>query len=501
MMSDVGGVHGRGRSFPVAIAGLIAAATALGLHLQLVSNYFFLYDDYALIGQTADLNWLQIVDRSLFGFWRPLSFLLQSQLELLLGWAHPWGYAAGSMALHAVTCVLVGRLASQLGASFQAALGAALIAWISPYATEAMYWLSAQFDLWSTCGMLISLCAGLQFVQTTERRMSLLAVMLFGSVIAMAGKENGIVLPAYFLALAAVLPIARQPTRMRRIAWVAGMQVAVGGFYLWWRTRLLGFGGGAYGSFWDLVANANLTQNLASYVVALLLPPLPEGESLPGLAAIAFVRIPFLLVCLPGLVVALFRTHATIPCVGVIACLLTSILPVVWFGVSPDDGSRFVYLPGIFFGVFMALAWDAAWTRAGDSRRVAAVAALAIVVLGGMTWSRLYQQQRWMIAFKLSREALTRMTSGLEEADRLGTRELFLRYVPDRLVHGPPVMKGYALQYVHNVPDDRIAGTSSTALVSDGSCVEATAIVSQIGAEQNAMVIDVGPSPGERICF
>lgn len=491
---------GRGHLWLWATAAVVASI-AFSLHLQIVTNYFFLYDDFALIGQTSDLTWLQILNRPLFGFWRPLSFILQSGLSPMLGWTYPSGYAVGSLVLHFGISLIVARLASQLGLGHFAAVGAGLIAFLSPYATEAFYWLSAQFDLWSAFGVLLSTSSGLDYTRSTSRRPRLaFSFMLLGAVIAVSGKENGAILPLCFLVLATHRCSTRSTVRKDRVVRVVGVQALVTGLYLVWRSRLLPFGSGAYGNFTSLITNADLLDNVVSYANALALLPLPEGESMPGFATVAFARVPFLFVCLPALALACFQARAVHLALRLIAALFVSVLPVLWFGVAAPDGSRFVYLPGVFYALLLSTAWNSAWARAAGSSRIA-VGLVAVLILANMTWSRAYQQSRWLLAFSVSSVALAHLHSGLEQADRAGGAKIFLRHLPDRFIHGPTIIKGYALQYVFGASDDRISGTSTTLLADEGACAKATATLSQVGSEVGAFLIDVGPAPGQTLRF
>jgi hypothetical protein len=500
------------RSVQIAPAVLVvlavaAAATAILLHVQHAREYFYLFDDFALVGQTRAYGLAQLVSLPIFGFYRPLVFASAHLQAHFFGWAHPAGYAFVSLFIHAANAWLCAALARNLGLGRSGGAAAFTLALLSPWAVEAYYWLSGQFDLYSALGVLLSVNAAVWSVRCERgaSRWAALALVVLGAIVAVASKENGVILPGCTLMLGVAALPRVSATHARRVSAALGLQAAAVVIYFFSRTTVLSTLGGAYGDFATLLRDANLLTNVFSYVKTLTLIPFSSRDVIQDILVVALARIPTLLVCLPACVIALMHASVRRRAAGVFGSLLLSIAPVMWFGVLPSDTSRFVYLPGLFYCLLLAAGWSRIYsTRDGRTyRQVATVVAVA-VILASCVVSRAYQQKSWVAAARLSEHSIQRMGDALQMAPPEPRFRFVLTGVPARMAHGPYVTRDYAFQYYFGLEGDRIVGVSATLLSVDGRCATAFApavFASRSGPTDAAPLVRVGPDVGETICF
>ena len=167
---------------------LVAAAAAFVILARHAAGYFFLFDDFALNGQASRWPLHDLLATPLFGFYRPGEFLWVRGAHAAFGWHTPAGYAAATLLLHAVNAALVGRLARRLAGDATAAWVAGALFALSPWSAEAMFWMSAGFDVLSTSGALVALLAGLAACDPARSRRAgaaLVAVCAAGTIVAL----------------------------------------------------------------------------------------------------------------------------------------------------------------------------------------------------------------------------------------------------------------------------------------------------------------------------
>jgi hypothetical protein len=136
-----------------ALAVLAASALlTLAMAFRHVVRYFFLSDDFGLVGLASTAPLRQMFGTPMFSFYRPVAFLLARGEFAAFGWNAPAGYAFVSVFLHATNSGLLIALARRLGlARFSSYLAGGLFL-SSPWAAESYLWLACQFDLIATCG-------------------------------------------------------------------------------------------------------------------------------------------------------------------------------------------------------------------------------------------------------------------------------------------------------------------------------------------------------------
>jgi hypothetical protein len=179
-----------------------AARDAAGIALIAIAAYLpvlwtgFTSDDFFILARLKEFGGLQhplayFSALGFFEYYRPLTFLSHA-LDWSVWGANPAGFHLTSLVLHVVNSALVYGIGRQLG-DRTAAIVAALLFALHPASHEAVYWMSARFDLLATC---LTLASALLILGTT--RGYWLGVATFG--LALLAKESAIALPVIVVA-------------------------------------------------------------------------------------------------------------------------------------------------------------------------------------------------------------------------------------------------------------------------------------------------------------
>jgi hypothetical protein len=411
-------------------------------------RYFFLFDDFALIGQASTIPVRGIFSEPWFGFYRPLVFLLVKAESSAFGWRHPAAYISVSLAMHAAIASLTFGVLRRFGLSaFAAATGAVLFA-ASPWSSEAQFWLSGRFDVLSAFGTLVCLSAVLSIREgeTAPRAILLGALAVASACVALLSKENALAaLPVLIVAAW----VALRGVRAERAGWIAAAAViAVAAAYLFVRSRLLPGLGGAYGDAWSLLKQAPLMSNALGYVRAFVTVPLPwiAAGAQPGQIAILSIAAAAL-----AIVVVALRRHAGLTITALLG-FAAAIAPTLWLAPIPFATStgRFMYLPGLCGCLVLAAAIDSLACRGRRVRILATV--LAGAVLAVAVESVRYQASVWSRATSLARDAIEQFRPLVGR----GASAVFIPNLPFWFAGGPYVLKDYAFtNYFGSAPPVR----------------------------------------------
>lgn len=440
---------------------LLAAAAAV----RHASGYFFLSDDFSLIGEATKYATGDMIAAPLFLFYRPFVFLVIRGEAQFFGWHAPAGYAAMSLLLHGCAAWLVLTLAGRVGLSSRAALVAATLFALSPWAAESYLWVSSHFDLLSTAGVLGCLCLGLSAVtaKSTVRSVAHGTLALSLGLMGLFSKESALVLPAL-----ATLPLVTRTVaadgaaeRKRGIAFIGLTAVAVLA-YLWARYSAIARSNPegsafetAYGMPDVLFGQAPLASNFVAYVRAMISWPYPGVSGGAGSPeAIVWITA---CACL-GLAAIAFRSaprQATLAVLGFTA----SLIPVLWTTVQPGTsaGGRYLYAPGAWFCILLAAGVDRLVTSRADAgrrlERAAGYGTLALLA-GLMLVSVSFQASAWRIATALSRASVEQFGAILQK----GVPKILVANLPFASTEGPHLLKNYAFGYYfagQSVPEVR----------------------------------------------
>jgi hypothetical protein len=187
----------------------------------------FVSDDFLILGRLRALGGLEHASAYFglrhFDYYRPLAFLSYA-LDWNLWEGRASGYHLTSLGLHALNTLLVFALSRRLMAAWSSAIAAALFA-VHPSSHEAVFWMSARFDLLAASWFLIGMLA----LRTSRARADVCAALAF--LAAVLSKESAVAFPAASLAYALLLQHARPGRMVRQLAYFAG----TGGVYIWMR--------------------------------------------------------------------------------------------------------------------------------------------------------------------------------------------------------------------------------------------------------------------------
>jgi len=416
-----------------AVTALAACVAGFLLVVHAV-NYFFLFDDFALIGIAGGTPWQTLATTPQIGFFRPFPFGLMRAEFSFLGWTHPPAYAVEALLVHVVNACLVGVLAVKVGVKRPLALTAAVVFFLSAASAEGYFWLSSTFDRFCVLGTLIALMAGLFFASAPHARMAIAAafVGVGGTALAVLSKESGVVVPVLALLTFTMTGLAG---RRRAISYIA-IQLAIVLPLLAYRQYVLPGFNGAYGSLASLFAHADLATNVRLYATSVFRVPLPWHDTTWMVGRLSTVAWMLSAASWLAIIVTLGAKRPIVLASGLLAAL-ASIAPVAWVAVLPGTtaSGRFLYLPGVWLALVLVLALDAA-SRA-PTRVIASTSAVIILVV--QSASVQYQARIWRLASQLSHRTMLEM-----QAYRNFERPLYIENMPAAFIEGPFVLKDYA---------------------------------------------------------
>jgi hypothetical protein len=429
----------RNAARPVWIVVCFAASVLTVLLGRHVLDYFFLFDDFALVGEASSAAWRTLFTTPLIGFFRPLPFLILRAEFQTIGWTFPLVYALDAAVIHGVNALLVGLLARELHFGRLASSCAGVLFGLSASAGEGYFWLSATFDRFCTLGVLIALICAIRCMsaEPLSRRLGWSTLGVCGSSLALLSKESAVVLPVLIVATGTV----SADRRWRPLLSYAGVVSAAVAVVLVWRERLLPHLGGAYGQMPSLFANAPLAQNLRLYVRAIWHVPLPWHDASLAIGLLATAAW----VMSAGSWLALAAVLAwRRPQVGAVflVCFFVTLTPVAWVGILPGvtTPGRFLYLPSVWAALFAAACLDVSEIQNAAWRASGVIAMSVILVIQAS--SILYQAQIWRLASDVSRATVAEMRSyaGFQ-------RPLYIENMPNGFIEGPYVLKDYAFLF------------------------------------------------------
>jgi hypothetical protein len=265
--------------------GLIAGAAALfliGIDAAYARHYFFLFDDFALVGQASTFPLGNLIAVPHFGFYRPVVFLLTKAEFQAFSWQHPAGYMAVALAIHGASATLLFGALRRFGVTIAPAAAAAVLFAASPWSSEAVFWMSGSFDVLSGFGTMVCLYAVLSLTAAENARQSIAlgSVAIVSACTAILAKENVV---AALPVLVVVSLVSIEGARARWQRWlvpvaIVTMEIA----YLFVRNRLLPNLDGAYGTAASLYSKTPIVANVLGNIRALVSEPLP-GAPPPAL--------------------------------------------------------------------------------------------------------------------------------------------------------------------------------------------------------------------------
>lgn len=437
------------------------------------ASYFFVFDDFPIIGQASRWPLHDILGEPLLFFYRPGLFLWMRGAHLLFGWHSPQGYAAVAVAVHAINATLVGTLAARFLGKGAAAWTAATLFFLAPWSAEAVFWVSGGFDLLATTGALIALLAGLAFCNPDRPPIgagAMLVASFSGTVLALFTKESTVALAGlFFLAAWVQSTDSSQAFSRARAAGVVALMLVATVAYLAIRTMVVSsLTGGAYGNWFALMSKADVLANAASYGRAVLVWPAPHDVQMHTVGLMARTSpvssASLLLLALTG---ALARPRAGVALLmGIVMCAL----PVLWLGLQPgtSGGGRVIYLLGVPFVLLCSLGLQVLLAQRQTWAGWSAAGALAVVLVTAVA-SLHAQRAVWAQACRLSRASVEAFRPFVGQVDPNHIDNL-----PFWFIEGPYVIKSYAFAYYYHPQPVPLASATGLTLTSVDGRVNVT---------------------------
>ncbi len=150
-----------------------------------------------------------------FSYYRPVGFVSFAADASVWGW-HAGGFHITNLVLHCVNVLLVFALARRLVTPPVAGLAAALFA-AHASNQEAVYWISARFDLLATCGVLATV------LLATKRQAWYVAAAMGTFVLALLSKEAALAAPI----LVGAYEVFISRSRVRRVVAILCLMLAL----------------------------------------------------------------------------------------------------------------------------------------------------------------------------------------------------------------------------------------------------------------------------------
>jgi hypothetical protein len=292
-------------------------------------------------------------------------------------------------------------------------LSSGLIFLTVPSHTEAVSWIAGRTDVVSTFFCLFSFTLYLTYKNYNKKYWLIISLFLFFT--ALCSKECVIFYPVIIFSYELYLNFSRKNIyKILSITFLYGFLFAL---YMIIRYIQLGTFIGGYGNKVHLkFIPGEIFQNIISYPVRSLLPPLYHSIPAIGFAGIFFIII-FIYSCL------FLSKNKELRGISIflISCALISLLPVINLGISHRDtqGQRFLYLPSSFTSLYIAFLL----ASIRSNKKVVITLLLSLLLI---FTSFLYStNQNWVQASQIGKNILT----SLEQFNR--SERLFITGLPD----------------------------------------------------------------------
>ncbi|WP_300617459.1 hypothetical protein [Dokdonella sp.] len=415
-------------TFPRASFGwpaLLLLLAVLQLPLALNPGYFS-HDELqwaarADVSTWSALPWESWTDFGVFQY-RPLTFNLWLLLSYAL-FATPMGMHAVFAGLGLLNAMLLGRAVQAAGAPRRAAMAAAAVFTLLPYAVYVHGWVGTLADLL----VLLAVLFGVRLLQRNAAGPPFLVTGLLLALLtcaALLSKESAIVLPA------ALLPaLHRHPHPRRALALVAVAGLPVVAYLALRLPVILSTPAGSESYAWSI---GHVPARLAEYLAYPFLPPLFEvGSTLSKSPARLLLAAACLAALLGALASAGWRWSG-----AWIALVVALLAPVL---VLPASYAQYAYLAGAAAVGLAAVAWP----HLNRAPRIALGIATAVAVAHGATvMARMHRIGVVQHRFHTDLSALVAQT---REAPRIALADENDRWMAARFLREVPSYRGARL--------------------------------------------------------
>jgi len=373
----------------------------LYLTLNRLTDAFFLFDDYYHLDAASHIDVQTLFFKKSTNVFRPTAFALWRAQFALGGWTHPWVYLLSSATMHGVSTLLLYRVGKNLGLDTRTASISSIFFLLSPWSSEVVAWASGQMDLDAALlGLLATFFATAAFrAQSRGAECNAHALCAASFCLALCAKEAAFAVPLLIPCILAPNVIRERSPRFFRLVGVFAIGLAV---YVALRVRIIGVFKSEYGSYGELMSQADLFHNLRRYVSAYVFGLPFDQRTSPWNTAFRIAAGVLLLA--NGLRAA--RPRA----VGLALAFLVSLLPVLWVETSAytTQPGRFRYIPGLFvcllFGNGFSALQDAFEKLTGNLRALVWIFPVASAI--AMARSLAFQQSVWSLSSRMAKQAI-----------------------------------------------------------------------------------------------
>lgn len=394
---------------------LLAAAAAIAPFLPALSYQFLNWDDPTYILNNPWIrswsigNLAHIFTKPYFANFLPLH-LVSYMVDYSLWGLRPFGYHLQSILFHAVNAALVLIVVRRMLGSAGVAFLAALFFAVHPSHVEAVAWISIRKDLLSTTFALLTLYFYLRASDKAGIKRAPYVLSVLSFALGLLSKVTIVTLPLFLLLLDR-FPREGALRRSWRADLTSKIPYALIGLWLVWLNSLA-----------QTKAKASYAQDALSYAMVKghavwsyigLLLGVVRGS--PDYDVPVLSRdVGTLLACMAGLAVLplsawiAYRLRSRDLFLG-LGWILITLLPALVFPLVTYMADRYLYLPSIGFCWILASIIVALSLRVPALRwRVAAVAAVSVILLGAFTARTMQALPVWRDSESLWTYALTR---------------------------------------------------------------------------------------------
>lgn len=378
---------------------------------------YFQGDDFVILAQDvlAESPLSRLIQRCLHGngaFYRPFGSLLFF-LDFQFWGTNAAGYHTTNILLHFLTTLAIAQLIYLLSKNIAASVWTGILFAVHPVHVEPVAWISGRFDVLSACCYVATVVLYVSAHNKSGRQKTLLYTSsLITCCAAFLSKEMSATLPFILLLISLWYGnFSQVPSPQRPFRWWPIMRPLLPYFglftlYLIWRTYALG-GIGGYGS-----GQGSAHVGFSAEMIISLIHKL-NRLTLPILSFQTYRPLVFLSLVL--LVTILMPRHFQFGALWIIVTLLPVLTLYLEGEVHNSLAERYLYLPSVGFGFFVAGLFDVLRT---SFRRPAFLKRLAV-------WSLLVITSLYCFQSTRSETRLWRNASDIARTIPLEVKSMF----------------------------------------------------------------------------
>jgi len=392
--------------------------------LSYASTYFFLYDDYALLGEASFNNWNKILTSGIINFYRPLTFVLIKLEYLFFGFKHPFLLILTNLIVHLFSSFLLYKISLKIFNDKGFSKLSVLFFCIGIFTNEVFFWYSCIFDIVSVFLFLSSIYLLLKKQENTKYLFFSLLLLNFS----LYAKESMIVAP--FIYLFFLMNSFNSIKRKCIITAVTFIAVIV---YFILRKNAIGFIDGGYGNFlslWQQMKFNTTANNLFHFYFY-------TGNSSNLLQIFTVAAFSMILIAFLWNVSVRNKKH-----IYFLFFWIISLLPVIILIPS----GRLHYFPSIFYSLILASGLSfIAKSNFNNIAKYFILISIVSTIFVSHSIQVYYKYQNWKLASLIAKNTIKQIENQAENHKKISIKNL-----PCILNNNFGIMKSYAYMYYKN---------------------------------------------------